>query len=84
MKASGSRSARMATYSAVHGPMPGSAHQGAPELGRVGAGVDHDVPVGDGLGQGHEGAPPAGRHGEGAGIALGQRDERARAWGRGG
>ena len=53
-------------------------HQGAPELGRVGPGVDHDVPVGDGPGQGHDGAAPAGRHGEGARIALGQRDERGR------
>ena len=29
MKASGSRSARMATYSAVHGPMPGKATRAA-------------------------------------------------------
>ncbi len=36
MNASGSRSARMATYSAVHGPMPGQRHQrrGAARRGR--------------------------------------------------
>ena len=53
MNASGSRSARMATYSAVQGPMPGKATSERRSSTRVGARVDDDVTDLDGLGQGH-------------------------------
>ena len=78
MNASGSRRARMATYSAVHGPMPGSRDQRAAQLGRVGAGVDHDVAALHGLGQRAEGPAPSRRHGERTRVTAGQLGQRRR------
>ena len=76
MNASGSRSARMATYSAVHGPMPGSATSERRSSRGIGAGVDDDVAALDGLGQRHERPAAAGRHGERARLVRRELDER--------
>ncbi len=46
-KASGSARARIAMYSAVHGPIPGSCKQPRAHLGAVAAGVDHELPRGE-------------------------------------
>ena len=78
MKASGSRSARMATYSAVQGPMPGSATRERRNSTGSAPGSMTTSPVSTASGQCHEGTAPARRHGEGTRVALGQLDERGR------
>ena len=84
MKASGSRSARMATYSAVHGPMPGSAtSERRSSSGSAPASITTS-PSSTACGQRAQGAATARRHGKRAGVALGQLHECRRVSGRDG